>query len=194
MSNVMASMSGLMKSLGNVCMKEGLILKTEISFVIIFCCKNQSFIDPAKEPEKGVLILSTWSSSNVPIITNLTGVEITNFDFAYDDETVVLFSCSIVWQNENYVFGGYNKERQIAKIDGCRLRRIGELAFNHEYGGCANVNNEQILLCFHNHVSDFSGMDKCRNSTSPTGVFEEIPRSNFKHQYTKIAASDSKLF
>ena len=120
--------------------------------------------------------------------------ELRSFNFTYDDETEVDGSCSVIWQNENYVFGGYNKRRQIAKLDGCRLRHIGELAFDHAYAGCANVKNEQILLCFNLCWDSSSDGDKCRSSTSPIGVFEDVPRSNYQHLWTKIAASDSKLF
>ena len=125
------------------------------------------------------------------MLTDLTGAEITDFDFTYDEETEVFRSCSVVWQNENYIFGGNSKRRQIAKIDGCRLRHIGELAFDHTNGGCANVNNQKILLCFN---WDSSDGDKCRSLTSPTGSYQDVQRSNYKHRYTKIAASDSKLF
>ena len=125
----------------------------------------------------------------MPIKTDLSGAEVTDFDFTLDDETEVSRSCSLIWQNENFVFGGWSKKRQIAKIDGCRLRQIGQLAFDHEHGGCTNVKNEKILLCF----GTSSDWDKCRSLTSPTGAFEDVPRSNYNHRWTKIAASDSML-
>ena len=84
---------------------------------------------------------------------------------------------------------GLWKPRQISKIDGCRLRRIGELDFDHGFGGCANVNDEKILLCF----SFFDG-DKCRSSKSLTGIFEAITRSNYKHVYTKTDSIKSKIY
>ena len=129
------------------------------------------------------------------MITDLTGSQITDFDFSYDDETEVDASCSVLWQNENFVFGGWNKKRQIAKLDGCRLRHIGELTFDHVYAGCANDKNEKILLCFNfRSDEDSSEGDKCRSLSSPTGPYEDVPRSNYTHRETKIAASDSKLF
>ena len=106
--------------------------------------------------------MSTYSSS-VPMITDLSGSQITEFDFTYDDETEVEASCSIIWQNENYVFGGLTKKRQIAKISGCSLLHIGELAFDYIAGGCANVNNEKILLCFNLNWNGSSDADKCRS-------------------------------
>ena len=147
------------------------------------------------EPEKnGILVLSTYLS-NKPMITDSSGALISDFEFSYDDETEVIGSCSVIWQNENYLFGGWsdNKIRQIAKIDKCRLTRIGELDFEHYRAGCALVKNVKILLCFSSHWP-WVDMNKCRSLPSPTGAFESIPPSKFKHGRTKIAASDSKLF
>ena len=129
------------------------------------------------------------------MITNLSGAKITGFKFEYDYETEVYKSCSVIWQNENYVFGGENQKRQIAKIDGCRLRRIGELAFDLMAAGCVNVNNQKILLCF-NLDFDLSSddFDKCRSLPSPTGSYQDVQRSKYAHQLTKIASSDSRFF
>ena len=124
----------------------------------------------------------------MPMMTDLTGAKITDFDFTYDDGTEVSGSCSLVWQNQNFVFGGVEKQRQIAKIGHCRLFRIGELDFDFTYAPCANVNNEKILLCFTE-----MDKDKCRSLSSPTGSYEDVPRSSYEHQFTKIAASESEL-
>ena len=137
------------------------------------------------------MILNT-RSSKVPIITDLNGTLINEFDFAYDDETEVDLSCSVTWQNEFYIFGGWNKRRQIAKIDGCVLRHIGELGFDQTFAGCANIKNEKILLCFNEFP--YSDWDKCRSLPSPTGSYTEMPWSTYFHRRTKIAAFGSKLF
>ena len=47
-------------------------------------------------------------------------VEFRSLNFAYDDETEGNGSCSVIWQNENSVFGCVNKKSQIAKLNGCR--------------------------------------------------------------------------
>ena len=73
------------------------------------------------------------------------------------------------------------------------MLHIGELAFDYIAGGCANVNNEKILLCFNLNWNGSSDADKCRSLPSPTGLFADIPSSNYKHRFTKIAASNSKF-
>ena len=42
----------------------------------------------------------------MPFITNANGLYDTNFTFEFGAETSVLESCSLVFQNEFYVFGG----------------------------------------------------------------------------------------
>ena len=94
----------------------------------------------------------------------------------------------MTWQNELYIFGGDTKKKQISKLTGCELTKIGELDFNHEYGACANVADAKLYLCFNAYKS--GDYNRCRVATSPTGVFEEIDRSNFDHRWTRIAASE----
>ena len=78
-------------------------------------------------PVKDVLILSTRDSSNVPLITNSNGKDDRDIDFVMGKNTEVENSCSLTWRGEHYVFGGYNRDRQISKIIGCELINIGEV-------------------------------------------------------------------
>ena len=70
------------------------------------------------------------------------------------------------------------------------MKRIGELDFSHGFGGCANVADDRIYLCFNDSSSDFK---KCRVASAPLGHFSEIMESIEKHRGTRIAASDCKL-
>ena len=45
------------------------------------------------------------------------------------------------------IFGGHNEERQISRLKGYKLKRIGSLDFEHMFGACS-VMNEEIYLCF----------------------------------------------
>ena len=66
--------------------------------------KYNSFEDPVEESEgNGVLILNTQSNVKRPLITNLAGHEITNFEFTFDDNTEVSYSCPLLWKNENFI-------------------------------------------------------------------------------------------
>ena len=78
-----------------------------------------------------------------------------NFDdellISFDSYTEVLGSCTTTLHDEHYVFGGWNHHNQvknsfsisrfysgikISKIIGCRLTKIGNLAFDFMNGGC----------------------------------------------------------
>ena len=138
-----------------------------------------------------VLVLSTYSWDDVPIITNAAGRQDTNFDFVFGEGTEVDYSCSMTWKNELYIFGGRSKKRQISKLIGCQLTRIGELEFDHYLGACANVADAKLYLCFNDASGDY---DKCRVALSPTGIFDEINRSIHFHAFTRIAASEGDHF
>jgi len=60
-------------------------------------------------------------------------------------------SCSAIFQNEFYVFGGYREEYQISKIENCQLNRIGDLEFPLWSGTVVNINEteiEKLYFCF----------------------------------------------
>ena len=137
-----------------------------------------------------VLILNTYKSSNVPRVINADGLDDPYINFDYGDNTEVKYSCGLTFRNKYFVFGGNLFTTQISQIIDCRLQKIGELSFSHKFGGCANVNDNRIYLCFNDRSSDYK---KCRMASSPTDQFEQISDSIFDHQYIRIAAGNSKL-
>ena len=126
------------------------------------------------------------------MITNASGREDRNFYFVFEDQTQVYYSCTLTWKNELFVFGGSPKKTQVSKIVGCRLEPVGELLFDHYYGGCANVDNYKIYLCFNSPSNSNPEIKKCRVTFSPTGNYEEISESSHTHHSTRIAASERK--
>ena len=137
-----------------------------------------------------ILVLSTYNKLNVPIITNGSGKDERDFSFVLEQCTEVHGSCSLTWQNRHFIFGGYNQKTQISMVDDCTLKLVAELAFNHYYGGCANVDDRLIYLCFSRESGDYK---KCRYSSSPLGDFEQISDSNHIHRSTRIAADKCKF-
>ena len=137
-----------------------------------------------------ILILSTYRSSSVPVVTNASGKNDRDLNFVIDDNAEVYGSCSLTWRGEHFVFGGNYKEYQIAKIVGCELKNVGELPFRHDFGGCANMADNRVYLCFHAASGDDK---KCRVATSPLSQFVETTQSYESHSRTRIAASESKL-
>ena len=137
-----------------------------------------------------MLILSTREAASVPVLTNAAAREDKDFDFEIDEEAEVYHSCSLTWQNELYVFGGETKRTQISKVQSCRLKPIGQLAFEHSFGDCVNVASINIVLCFHFYAS---GGKKCRMASSPTGAFSEMKQSQYEHRQTRIATDDGEF-
>ena len=111
-------------------------------------------------------------------------------NLSFKVEAEVNFSCGLTYRGEHFVFGGSTKTTQIAKIDGCQLKPIGQLAFQYYRGACANVAEEQVYLCF--NANSWTDHKKCRKAPSPLSEFEETQESAVEHTSTRIAASQSK--
>ena len=144
---------------------------------------------------KSVLILSTYKS-NKAVITDGNGKEeypVNDFMFMFGTNTEAAYSCSVTWRGELFIFGGYAEKRQISKLNGCKLERVGSLTFDHYFGACAVVNNDHtIYLCF--DYNNSFGYKKCRKANEPLGVFKEISSSNYEHIFARIAASQGTSF
>ena len=135
---------------------------------------------------KSVLILNTRNSNNA-VITDGNGKEeypADDFFFMFGNNTEVYRSCSVTWHGELFIFGGVNDQKQISKLNGCKLERVGNLSFEHYQGACATVNDREIYLCF-----DWNSTTKCRKANEPMGIFEEIKPSDYDHKRTRIGAS-----
>ena len=138
-----------------------------------------------------VLILKTASSTDIPIITDLTGTVKyggTDFVFEYGTGTEVHGSCSITWKGAFYVFGGSFEKTQISVVDDCKLTRVGTLPFNLNKGACTNVNDQEFYLCF-----DANNPYKCYKATEPDGSFSSVADSLKNHYPTRIANNQGKL-
>ena len=112
-------------------------------------------------------------------------------NFEFGENTYVYGSCTIPYKNEFFVFGGSSvNSRQISKLSGCRLERIGTLDFDHDHGACTGVSDRKIYLCFSYYYShDYK---KCRYAENPLDTFAEAASSVYDHRITSIAASNSK--
>ena len=144
------------------------------------------------KPKASVLVLNTAHSMNRPLITDATGSVNTNFLFLYGEGTEAHLSCSITWQNQMYVFGGGDEtleipNRQISKIIGCELKRVGTLEFNLMRGGCTNYKDDRVFLCF-----DMNQGKTCYTADGPESPFTSIESSNYDHRITSLASSESE--
>ena len=109
-----------------------------------------------------------------------------DFEFSLGANTEVYYSCSLTWRGRFFVFGGDKQKKQISIINGCRLERVDSLDFDQTYGGCANVNDQSIYLCFNREPADNK---KCRVANDPFGTFQEIEETAYNHKETLIGAS-----
>ena len=96
-------------------------------------------------------------------------------------------SCSITWENQLFIFGGFFEKRQISRLTGHKLERVGNLTFDHYCGACSVMADQYIFLCFGH---DF---EQCMRSTGPLKQFSEVALSIYQHKMIQTSCSDSKL-
>ena len=63
------------------------------------------------------------------MLINSTGQQKESACFERDKNTEAFYSCSIQWKNKLHIFGGLNEKRQISRLTGHKLERVGSLAF-----------------------------------------------------------------
>ena len=111
--------------------------------------------------------------------------------FKHGQKTQAYHSCSLTWNNEFFIFGGYDYKRQISKLSGYHLKNVGSLKFDHNYGTCANMANKKLFLCFNDDSIDHK---KCRWASDPLGPFFQATLATHKHHMSRISSSNGKLF
>ena len=111
--------------------------------------------------------------------------------FDRDNTTEAYASCSINWNNQLFIFGGNTERRQISRLTGHKLERVGSLDFEHRQGSCSVMANKVIYLCFGLYSDDHQ---RCRRSTGPLKQFSDVPSSSmYEHIRIQTSSSDSKL-
>ena len=153
-------------------------------------CRNTVGSFECKQKSVQLLVLSSRKGWKPTVIIDQLGRKKELNCFEKEKKVEAYGSCFLKWNNKLHVFGGDYEKRQISRLDGYRLKRIGSLSFNHMDGTCT-IMNDTIFLCFNtdNHYDS----RKCRKSNSPTGVFTEIPSSFYRHPWSTVSSSDSKL-
>lgn len=93
---------------------------------------------------------------------------------------------------DRHVIGKFHYEKsrplylkyQISKLNQCQLTRIGSLPFPFYWGGCANMGNRRIFLCF-----DQDNRKTCHYAEDPVGNYHKIYTSKYEHRGIRVAAS-----
>ena len=136
------------------------------------------------------MAINTYKGNKQAVLVNMVGGFTLLNSFSFPSSTEVGLSCSLVFNNKLYVFGGTNERRQISTVHGCGLKCVGSLNFDFKSGACTTVQGSRILLCF--GYSTFEGK-VCRISNHPTGPFAKIRESNYHHYRAKIASNKGLL-
>ena len=113
----------------------------------------------------------------------------TKLAFSFPTDTEVDLSCSLLFNDKMYIFGGRYEKRQISRVKDCGLKRIGNLDFDFLHGTCALMQSTTLVLCF-----DWFryGGKVCRIADSPTASFKKIRESNYHHYAIKIVSNEGK--
>ena len=151
------------------------------------------------ETNASVLILN---EIHQPVLAHQNGEITHQLMVNFDKRTSAGGSCSVVWENEFYIYGGNldSTKRQISKLDGCMLKGIDILNFDFENGACTNFDDKRVYLCFSRDEPK-----QCRfaldaetflveyNFNSTFWVnFKNKEKSNYQHRLIRIASSKSK--
>ena len=107
--------------------------------------------------------------------------------FERDNITEAYESCHVNWNNQLLIFGGNREQRQISRLTGHNLKRIGDLPFDFNKGACNVMANKNIFLCFHSWEAKL-----CRRSSGPLDQFTEVALSFHGHIETQTSSSASK--
>ena len=110
--------------------------------------------------------------------------------FERDDKTEAVGSCSVNWNNQLFIFGGQTKTKQISRLTGHKLQRVGSLDVEHRFQACSVMANSFIYLCFNGANSNDN--KRCRRSAGPLNQFSEVALSSYTHMDIRTSSSDSK--
>ena len=86
-----------------------------------------------------VLVLNSIAGWKPALLIDSSGRQDKLGCFTPDSDSAAYATCSLVWQNELYIFGGDYNRRQISKLIRYNLSVIGSLQFDFRSGACTNM-------------------------------------------------------
>ena len=103
----------------------------------MYQCRDTTTESPATtsapQPKTSVLVLATLFA-NRPLLITTEGSSDNDLAFLYNGNRVH-YSCSVIVNNEMYIYARYN----INKVTNCQLEQVGRLPFQFDYGTCAGA-------------------------------------------------------
>ena len=137
---------------------------------------------------KTVLVLNSVGPWQPALLINSAGRQDELKCFWAEDDAEASASCSLVWNNRLYIYGGMDNERQISRLDKYSLLVVGALPFDFYRGACTNMAGRKFFLCF--NTKNKKG---CYWSANPLGDFQTVTLASHDHSLTRISSSESKL-
>ena len=179
----------------NLITSMAVLLILAIILLIVYKATNEdNFEGTLKVPaaqNKTVLVLnSDWDGNwNRALLIDSKGRQEVLSCFSQDDKSEAYSSCSVIWNNQMYIYGGLNNVRQISKLNQYRLQRVGELPFDFSGGACTNMAGRKLFLCF----DSLNNIKQCYWSANPLADFHEVQQASYAHSQTRISSSECKL-
>ena len=143
---------------------------------------------PPVVQNKTVLILNSYDEWRPAMLINGSGKRQELSCFEHDDISEAYKSCSLVWENQLYIYGSRDHKRQISKLNKYHLQIVGTLPFNLQRGTCTNMAGRKLFLCF-----DYDDGKQCHWSTNPLGDFQPVSKTSYYHCKSRISSSNCKL-
>ena len=136
-----------------------------------------------------VFVLNSYDSEWKPaLLIDSSGRQQELGCFSADESAEAYRSCSLVWANKLYVYGGKGNKNQISKLNQYRLQLVGSLPFDLYRGACTNMAGRKLFLCF-----DYYDEKQCHWSTNPLSNFQKATLASYEHRKTRISSSKSKF-
>ena len=122
-------------------------------------------------------------------------------DFTFSTGTEVSGSCSVVWQDRMFVFGGYSQHYQISQVEKCQLKLVGQLdlvtadeRLRMFRGQCTNVANKSVFICSPDTNDEPDETYKyCFKAVEPLAKFYKTRDSKYFHRETRIGNDGGML-
>lgn len=83
--------------------------------------------------------------------------------------------------------GGEKFNKQIGRVENCKLKRVGDLAREMDLASCA-ATGSAIIMCF-----PTNGERRCFEGSTPFNIIEPLDSSEHEHYFTYIASSEGQF-
>lgn len=98
--------------------------------------------------------------------------------------SLLIFSYNLKCEIRNKSAGHSSHQRQISRLDKCKLKRVGDLQMDMFGATCTATKNE-IIMCFPRFADK-----RCVKGATPFNITESVEKATHAHYETYIASSE----